>query len=268
MSKYFYNKCIYAIKHSNKLDKLIGVSDESHIEENKIWRSAYEMLDEARKIGKVVPVVFAPAETTEFLHSYAELINVEFQPERGGTIYTIKNLQKFKSRLKKTSLVKLDGNHILDSYIRSYCLCKTPVSLVPFAVKRFRKFSDNLPIDLASPPEKVEASITRIIRDTPTAQKIKNLYNFRCQICNTSIDLNHGKIYIEVHHIYPLSKGGFDIESNMIVVCPNHHALFDYSSVKFISHDKVLINKTKYSIKHLHDFDQKSIEYNNRLTED
>jgi len=268
MSKYFYNECIYAIKHSNKLDKLIGERGEHLIEENKIWRSAYNMLVEANKIGKVVPVLFAPAETTEFLHSYAELINVEIQPKRGSTIFTIKNLQKFKSTRRKTSLVLLNGNHIPDSYIRSYCLCKTPVSLVPYAVDSLQKSSDNFPIDLNSPPERFKTSITRIIRDTPTAKRMKNQYNFRCQICNTSIDLNHGKKYIEVHHIHPLSKGGLDIESNMIVVCPNHHVLFDYSSIKFVGQDEVLINKIKYSIKRLHDFDKKSLEYNNKLTKE
>ena len=39
--------------------------------------------------------------------------------------------------------------------------------------------------------------------------------------------------YAEVHHIRPLGAGhdGPDIPANMLVLCPNHHAAFDLSTM-------------------------------------
>ena len=32
-----------------------------------------------------------------------------------------------------------------------------------------------------------------------------------------------GSIYLESHHIHPLSEGGADTIENVIALCPNHH---------------------------------------------
>ena len=41
-----------------------------------------------------------------------------------------------------------------------------------------------------------------------------------------------GEYMSEVHHIRPLGKhDGADIIENMIVVCPNHHAMFDRGAI-------------------------------------
>ena len=40
--------------------------------------------------------------------------------------------------------------------------------------------------------------------------------------------------YAEAHHLKPLGgeHRGPDIEGNLICLCPNHHALFDYFAVR------------------------------------
>ena len=81
-----------------------------------------------------------------------------------------------------------------------------------------------------------EARITeenRIIRDSALSRFLKMLYEFQCQICLLSFKLPSGASYSESHHVRPLGGGhaGLDIESNMLVLCPNHHAMMDYGVI-------------------------------------
>jgi len=46
------------------------------------------------------------------------------------------------------------------------------------------------------------------------------LYQGKCAIC--SFDE-----VVEIHHILPRYLGGTDVPSNLILLCPNHHALVD-----------------------------------------
>lgn len=81
-----------------------------------------------------------------------------------------------------------------------------------------------------SPPEKVEVTILRIIRDTELAKRIKGLHEGKCQLCNEQIALPTGGYYAEAHHLKPLGSPhqGPDVESNIVCLCPNCHATLDY----------------------------------------
>ncbi len=74
-----------------------------------------------------------------------------------------------------------------------------------------------------------EISTYRIVRDTGMTRKVKALHDFECQICKATIILPDGKRYAEAHHIIPIGTphNGPDIPSNIIIVCPNHHAMLD-----------------------------------------
>ena len=58
-------------------------------------------------------------------------------------------------------------------------------------------------------------------------------YNY-CQICKTRIPLGKNSYYSEAHHIRPLGSNhkGPDIKENLVVLCPNHHAEFDYGVLR------------------------------------
>lgn len=46
----------------------------------------------------------------------------------------------------------------------------------------------------------------------------------RCEFCNESgFVMGNGNIYLESHHIVPLSEDGEDDAKNVIALCPNHH---------------------------------------------
>ncbi|NRF37195.1 YDG/SRA domain-containing protein [Pedobacter foliorum] len=75
---------------------------------------------------------------------------------------------------------------------------------------------------------RVASTILRIVRDTRLSRKVKELYNYTCQICALRIEFN-GVGYAEAAHIRPLGKphNGKDLLNNLLCLCPNHHVMFD-----------------------------------------
>jgi hypothetical protein len=79
-------------------------------------------------------------------------------------------------------------------------------------------------------PHRVSQETYRILRDTKLARQIKLLYKHECQLCGEYIELSSGERYSEAHHIRPLGAphNGPDVNENIIILCPNHHVMFDY----------------------------------------
>ncbi|SHN38790.1 HNH endonuclease [Cryptosporangium aurantiacum] len=82
-------------------------------------------------------------------------------------------------------------------------------------------------------PGRTRQTTYRILRDTVLARQIKLLHRDACQICGEVLRISATKTYSEAHHIIPLGKhhAGADIGSNIIVLCPNHHALCDMGAM-------------------------------------
>jgi hypothetical protein len=90
------------------------------------------------------------------------------------------------------------------------------------------------PSDLCvPPPARVLAKSYRVLRDTALTKRLKALHHDRCQICGLRIELPNGHMYSEAHHIQPLSDphNGPDVAQNILVLCPNHHAMCDYGAI-------------------------------------
>ncbi|MGC6581292.1 MAG: YDG/SRA domain-containing protein [Akkermansiaceae bacterium] len=74
-----------------------------------------------------------------------------------------------------------------------------------------------------------QATITnRIIRDPELPRTIKELYNYRCQVCGEKVETLSGP-YAEAAHIRPLGvpHNGPDSLDNLLCLCPNHHVALD-----------------------------------------
>lgn len=114
-------------------------------------------------------------------------------------------------------------------------------------VTKFRRISiKKLPYEkTVGIAEKRSISDQKFIRN-PKIKKLKELYNYECQINECGFKLEYDKkdggksFLIHVHHYRPLEYGGHDDFNNMVVLCPNHHNEFDFK-VKFISRDGVTI---------------------------
>jgi putative restriction endonuclease len=83
-----------------------------------------------------------------------------------------------------------------------------------------------------SPALRQEMSVLRIVRDTLQARRIKELYDYSCQVCGTRLEGLSGP-YAEAAHIRPLGAphNGPDTPGNILCLCPNHHVLLDHGGV-------------------------------------
>ena len=83
-------------------------------------------------------------------------------------------------------------------------------------------------ISAANSSERKDTTISRIVRDTRVSQQVKELYDFHCQACGTRLETASGP-YAEGAHIRGLGEPhcGPDTMSNILCLCPNHHAQFD-----------------------------------------
>lgn len=101
-----------------------------------------------------------------------------------------------------------------------------------------RQFVQPTPVAVDLPdgndvPGRARQTTYRILRDTILAREIKLLHRDACQICGLVLQISSTKTYSEAHHIIPLGgrHAGTDTASNVIVLCPNHHALCDMGAI-------------------------------------
>jgi hypothetical protein len=112
--------------------------------------------------------------------------------------------------------------------------------------------------DLDAPPaERVQTTVSRIVRDTWRTNRVKRLHNYKCQICGEGIILADGSAYAEGHHLQPLGRDGPDVDENIICVCPNHHAACDFGAIP------LRVEELRRVKEHL--IGKRYIEYHNRV---
>ncbi|TYB91844.1 HNH endonuclease [Micromonospora sp. WP24] len=76
-------------------------------------------------------------------------------------------------------------------------------------------------------PGRTRQTTYRVLQDTVQARQIKLLHRDARQLYGEALRISPTKTYSEAHHIIPL-RGDFagpDTASNVIVPCPNRHAL-------------------------------------------
>jgi putative restriction endonuclease len=82
------------------------------------------------------------------------------------------------------------------------------------------------------PPERIETTIQRIVRNSSVVQYVKELHDFRCQVCGVRLETPGGP-YAEGAHIRPLGRPhiGPDDPTNVLCLCPNDHVLLDTGAI-------------------------------------
>ncbi len=109
---------------------------------------------------------------------------------------------------------------------------------------------------------RIEVVVSRIVRDTPTAAKLKELYEGCCQVCGLVLDIG-GRNYCEAHHLRPLGTphDGPDVPENMMVLCPNHHVLFDYGVPLWHDSNRIEIGGETFVLEMRHILDAAHVHY-------
>lgn len=114
------------------------------------------------------------------------------------------------------------------------------------------------------------------LRNTLLAWEIKRRYGNVCQVCRLPVLIGQGLNYAEAHHLHPLGSPHFgpDVVGNIIVLCPNHHVMFDYGAltidpaslnIRHIVRDSRLEQSTLY-VAPWHRIQQRYLQYHNTLT--
>lgn len=81
--------------------------------------------------------------------------------------------------------------------------------------------------------ERIQRLVDELRRNERIITELKELYNDRCQVCGAHRRQTQTRGYAEGHHVRPLGvpHDGPDTRENLLIVCPNHHADFDYGMV-------------------------------------
>jgi len=105
--------------------------------------------------------------------------------------------------------------------------------------------------------DRAATTVSRIKRDVSLSENIKEIHEYKCQVCNVYLKTPYGGIAIGAH-IKGLGKphNGPDVIENMICLCPNHHEQFD-------DHGFYIDSET-YEIKGLEGYDGKKITLNKK----
>ena len=95
--------------------------------------------------------------------------------------------------------------------------------LTPFQELQVESLLEN---SITDPTSRIEErlALTKFRKlDSSISTQLKELYNYRCQICGEPIGLPYGIHTCECHHIDYFSKSWNNDMSNQMIVCPNHH---------------------------------------------
>lgn len=86
-------------------------------------------------------------------------------------------------------------------------------------------------------------------RNSHLSQQLQEMYSGRCQVCLWHPRNQYGHDLCQAHHLVWMSRGGEDDISNMVLICPNHHAAihradapldFSEKSFNFGSHNEAI----------------------------
>jgi len=101
-------------------------------------------------------------------------------------------------------------------------------------------------------PDRKSYTVHKIKRKSSLGEKIKEIYEYKCQICNVFLKTPIGAISIGAH-IRGLGRphNGPDTIENMLCLCPNHHDQFDSYSF--------YIDSSSYKVVGLDDYGNKVI---------
>jgi hypothetical protein len=182
------------------------------------------------------------------------------------TIFAIP-FREFEPWRKKLLVSKHNGNHVrINGESGNFYLhFKGRGEKVEITGFRLKSGNDVPDVDAPTPfandlpdgfPERRDCFVHRFIRDTKTSRQVKDLYENRCQVCGERLEILPGKFYAEAHHLQPIGgeHKGPDVKDNILCLCPNHHALFDYFAI-FLDPAKLLLNK--------HDLRKLFVDYHN-----
>lgn len=79
-------------------------------------------------------------------------------------------------------------------------------------------------ISFSAPVSKTQGVASKYSRSASVRKHVLERARGRCEFCGAvGFKTLSGSIYLETHHIIPLSESGDDSTANVVALCPNHH---------------------------------------------
>lgn len=177
---------------------------------------------------------------------------------------------KLKSPYAPTAGYRYDGLYFIERYWFE-------TGKHGFKVYRFRLLKQNshnaIPVredaEVVSAARRVETTISRVVRDTNVSNRIKELYDYTCQICSTRIETPRGP-YAEACHVRPLGSphDGQDTENNLLCLCPNCHVGLDRYGLRITEDLRVASTSNLIFFKAGHTLCIENIKYLNSIADE
>lgn len=90
-------------------------------------------------------------------------------------------------------------------------------------------------------PESVDSHGKAFVRDPGVRRAVLERAAGRCEYCSApGFVTPSGAVFLETHHVIPLSEGGADKVNNVAAVCPNHHREAHYGAGAAVIRDYLL----------------------------
>lgn len=120
-------------------------------------------------------------------------------------------------------------------------------------------------------PSRVQETSSRLKRDVKLSEKIKEIYEYRCQVCDVRLNSPSGLIAIGAH-MKGLGRPHNDPDAleNMLCLCPNHHDQFDRLAFFIYPENLKIIGLAGFEEKRIrvvkrHKLDKQFLEYHKEL---
>ena len=181
---------------------------------------------------------------------------------------------KLRSPYAPDHVYRYDGLYRIDQYwsqsgddgclIYRYKLIKCSPS------KNLHKKSRRTPVSYFGSneaPKREVTQVVRVIRDSKVANEVKNIYEYKCQICCTKLVTPVSK-YAEGCHIKPLGipHNGKDNLGNILCLCANCHVLFDYHALTILDDFTILETGKKLNLDPSHKINIENIKYKRNIS--
>jgi hypothetical protein len=233
-------------------------------------------------LGTMIPYEYVPNPTTDFVDVFKYMYPDDHVPGSG--------IDYFKYGQNKCQILKkyIKSNGVNTNYIDLVNNFRKRIGLKPvirygeidynWIVEDIHLFIHRVVLELKDTSyltlnqkmnlDKSEGSveraltiISRLKRNTNIVIELKEKYNYSCQLCHLSSENYRGR-FVEGAHIKPLGEphNGVDSKENLLILCPNHHRLFDLGewTIDQISNEAI---PSKQKIKIEHSLDTESIRY-------
>jgi Predicted restriction endonuclease len=105
------------------------------------------------------------------------------------------------------------------------------------------RYVDQFDLDQAdkSEPERKDVSGSVFVRDPAVRKRVLNRASGYCELCGEAgFRMESGALYLETHHVIPLSEGGPDDDRNVVALCANDHRRAHFSEERAAIRTKLL----------------------------